>query len=240
MADVTLARPSIDGNGAVYDNGIESRSLVPRRFAKGVREERRDSPLKTLLDESDHCFLRQTVMRRRKHLILGGACVVAVAFCALMFLQAAGAVRPLGVGWGDGRVGRAYSVEFDGLIVVRTAAGMTTPPGGSYVYAVESLERWAGGGVSYHRWDMTAGRPPRAPVLGRFVEVRVGVGWPVVVAMGGVGLWVMLWVKESRRLARTGGRCRECGYDLRATPERCPECGVEAEGRRQGRLERTT
>ena len=167
-------------------------------------------------------------MRRRKHLILGTVSLIALAFCALLSLQAAGVLRPLGVGWGDGRVGRAYSVEFDGVIVARTAAGMTTPPAGSDVYAVESLGRWSGLGVSYRRWNMTAGRPPGAPVLGRFVEVRVGVGWPVVVAVGGVGLWVMLWAKEGRRLSRIGGRCRNCGYDLRATPERCPECGVVA------------
>jgi hypothetical protein len=51
--------------------------------------------------------------------------------------------------------------------------------------------------------------------------------WFLTPLFGGIAS-IPLWRAIRRRRRRKMGRCVECGYDLRATPDRCPECGATA------------
>ena len=47
--------------------------------------------------------------------------------------------------------------------------------------------------------------------------------WPLLCLGVGAGLFSFLRIRHKDP---TPGLCPNCGYDLRATPERCPECGT--------------
>jgi hypothetical protein len=59
----------------------------------------------------------------------------------------------------------------------------------------------------------------------------VPMSWTAFFAVPGILLVIFVSgvVRDLRVASRhVDGRCRSCGYDLRASPDRCPECGTPA------------
>src|SRR4051794_24305715 len=125
-------------------------------------------------------------MPRTKRLILRIGCWMSLVVCALLVLQSVGVVPPLGVGWGDGVRARGHDLWADGAINFRVASGMKQPTAGGLDFGVQTLGRLDVAGVHYHRWNMILEKPDRTPVpgdLGTYAEVRVAVGWPLLLML---------------------------------------------------------
>ena len=79
-------------------------------------------------------------------------------------------------------------------------------------------------------WPGTLGFWFDAKADGRGYRARAAIMplWLPAVLFAALPAW--RYIRRDRRLARLGRLrlCTQCGYDLRATPDRCPECGTMA------------
>jgi hypothetical protein len=56
--------------------------------------------------------------------------------------------------------------------------------------------------------------------------ISIGVPfWLVTIVLASGPAWTITGSVRRRR-SRLENLCQQCGYDLRATPDRCPECGA--------------
>jgi hypothetical protein len=123
-----------------------------------------------------------------------------------------------------------------GVMIVEEGAEQTklTVPGFSCSYP-----------NGWWKFNYPVAPPPRQhwwEHLGIFVRLDRGLRWGMSPGIGshtylGAPYWLLFgltvaapalrglrWWKRRRRFQE--GRCGNCGYDLRETPDRCPECGV--------------
>jgi hypothetical protein len=176
-------------------------------------------------------------MQQTRLLTLKVGGIVAVICCAVVGIQWLRILPPVGLSWGDGnRPGEAgYSVGLlEGSLTFETLYGVkpwAPGTGGSTIKFDGGPTGFAG--FYYRRYDIHLAAPDGTRLPGSYGTQRrfwVAPGWMFLLSLGAAVLCRRAWASQRRRDREASHRCRNCGYDLRATPERCPECGRAAGG----------
>ena len=121
------------------------------------------------------------------------------------------------VGSAPGRV--LYIRQSGSAPVDASHCGVFGSPGSVLVYSPPQVVQGTGFLGFGH-----ASRTFPAAIGGRATVISVPF-WAVIVVTLALPLFALRRRLRDRRWSREG-RCRACGYDLRASPDRCPECGA--------------
>ena len=81
---------------------------------------------------------------------------------------------------------------------------------------------WKRLGMEYFRYGPLSYDPTEWTVV-RVTYCLVALAAAALPVISGLRMW------HHRTRPGTSARCKQCGYDLRATPDRCPECGMAVE-----------
>ena len=175
----------------------------------------------------------QTVKRRLRHLLTALSLLLCAAIAAAWARSA----------WhGDlrrGTFGQQPPLPFVELKSERGAVALTYMPASPYgpFWQRESWRhprRWFGYGfLCYSMPYPPQARPAGAgPSFGTYYRVQAPY-WSLLTAAALLPAWQTFRSARARYTSRASRTtlCPQCGYDLRATPDRCPECGTIETGR---------